>query len=46
MPPKYDMKYAMICDMGGGSSGGPWFQEFNKVTGAGYQISADRGSSS
>ncbi|MEU9891651.1 hypothetical protein [Sphaerisporangium sp. NPDC051011] len=46
MPPKYDMKYAMICDMGGGSSGGPWFQEFNKVTGAGYQISADRASSS
>ncbi|MEU7829016.1 MULTISPECIES: hypothetical protein [unclassified Nonomuraea] len=34
------MKYAMVCDMGGGSSGGPWFQDFNKVTGTGYQISA------
>jgi V8-like Glu-specific endopeptidase len=36
----YSMKYAMVCDMGGGSSGGPWFQDFNKVTGTGYQISA------
>lgn len=38
--PAYGMKYAMICDMGGGSSGGPWFQDFNKTTGTGYQISA------
>jgi V8-like Glu-specific endopeptidase len=38
--PAYGMKYAMLCDMGGGSSGGPWFQGFNKVTGTGYQISA------
>lgn len=38
--PAYDMKYALLCDMGGGSSGGPWFQEFNRVTGSGYVISA------
>ncbi|GAA2206870.1 hypothetical protein GCM10009850_023280 [Nonomuraea monospora] len=38
--PAYGMKYALICDMGGGSSGGPWFQQFNKLTGAGYVISA------
>ncbi|MFG1974197.1 trypsin-like serine peptidase [Nonomuraea fuscirosea] len=38
--PSYGMKYAMLCDMGGGSSGGPWFQEFNRTTGTGYVISA------
>ncbi len=38
--PRYDMKYAMICDMGGGSSGGPWFQGFDQAKGSGYQISA------
>ncbi|MFI6738826.1 trypsin-like serine peptidase [Nonomuraea sp. NPDC050451] len=37
--PAYGMKYALLCDMGGGSSGGPWFQSFNKITGIGYQIS-------
>ncbi|MEU6780285.1 hypothetical protein ABZ912_13870 [Nonomuraea angiospora] len=37
--PAYGMKYAFLCDMGGGSSGGPWFQGFNKITGTGYQIS-------
>ncbi|WP_170247008.1 trypsin-like serine peptidase, partial [Nonomuraea zeae] len=38
--PAYGMKYALLCDMGGGSSGGPWFQEFDKTAGAGYVISA------
>ncbi|MEU7898285.1 hypothetical protein AB0B45_36160 [Nonomuraea sp. NPDC049152] len=38
--PAYGMTYAIICDMGGGSSGGPWFQSFNSLTGSGYQISA------
>ncbi|WP_336210408.1 trypsin-like serine peptidase [Nonomuraea sp. LPB2021202275-12-8] len=38
--PKYDMKHAMLCDMGGGSSGGPWFQGFNRFNGTGYQVSA------
>ncbi|MEV0618730.1 hypothetical protein AB0I81_35795 [Nonomuraea sp. NPDC050404] len=38
--PSYGMKWAMKCDMGGGSSGGPWFHAFNKTTGTGYQISA------
>ncbi|GAA3677639.1 peptidase [Nonomuraea antimicrobica] len=37
--PAYDMKYALLCDMGGGSSGGPWFQDFNQAAGSGYVIS-------
>ncbi|MEU6711297.1 hypothetical protein ABZ897_07410 [Nonomuraea sp. NPDC046802] len=38
--PAYGMKYALVCDMGGGSSGGPWFQDFDKRTGSGHVISA------
>jgi hypothetical protein len=31
----------MTCDMTGGSSGGPWFQEFDEGTGAGIQNSVN-----
>jgi len=31
----------MTCDMTGGSSGGPWFQEFDEATGAGVQNSVN-----
>ena len=31
----------MTCDMTGGSSGGPWFQEFDEATGTGIQTSVN-----
>ncbi|GAA2430968.1 peptidase [Actinomadura vinacea] len=37
--PAGTMPHGMTCDMGGGSSGGPWFRNFNTTKGTGYQIS-------
>lgn len=33
--------HAMACDMTGGSSGGPWFLEFDESTGTGVQASVN-----
>ena len=33
------MTYSLPCDMTGGSSGGPWFTDFNDKTGSGTQVS-------
>ncbi|MFZ3471491.1 trypsin-like serine peptidase [Streptomyces sp. 4.24] len=33
--------HSMSCNMTGGSSGGPWFQDFNEATGLGTQASVN-----
>ncbi|MFD9451601.1 trypsin-like serine peptidase [Streptomyces sp. NPDC059985] len=33
--------HGLGCNMTGGSSGGPWFQDFNEVTGLGTQVSVN-----
>ncbi|MFM9367268.1 trypsin-like serine peptidase [Streptomyces sp. Da 82-17] len=33
--------HGLSCDMTGGSSGGPWFQDFNESTGTGLQTSVN-----
>ncbi len=33
--------HAMSCDMTGGSSGGPWFLDFDEATGTGVQASVN-----
>ncbi|MGW0759753.1 trypsin-like serine peptidase [Streptomyces sp. NPDC002814] len=33
--------HGMTCDMTGGSSGGPWFTQFNEATGTGLQSSVN-----
>ncbi|RST08465.1 peptidase [Streptomyces sp. WAC07149] len=33
--------HSMACNMTGGSSGGPWFQDFNESTGLGTQVSVN-----
>ncbi|MEU8431406.1 peptidase [Streptomyces sp. NPDC029216] len=33
--------HSMSCNMTGGSSGGPWFQDFNESTGLGTQVSVN-----
>jgi V8-like Glu-specific endopeptidase len=33
--------HGMACDMTGGSSGGPWFTQFNEATGTGLQSSVN-----
>ncbi|MFG2293126.1 trypsin-like serine peptidase [Streptomyces sp. NPDC048603] len=33
--------HSLSCNMTGGSSGGPWFQDFNETTGLGTQVSVN-----
>ncbi|WP_405439623.1 peptidase [Streptomyces avidinii] len=33
--------HSLACNMTGGSSGGPWFQDFNEATGLGTQVSVN-----
>ncbi|MFE9931732.1 trypsin-like serine peptidase [Streptomyces sp. NPDC005533] len=33
--------HGLACNMTGGSSGGPWFQDFNEATGLGTQVSVN-----
>ncbi|MFG2748218.1 trypsin-like serine peptidase [Streptomyces xanthophaeus] len=33
--------HSLSCNMTGGSSGGPWFQDFNEATGLGTQVSVN-----
>ncbi|MET9851350.1 peptidase [Streptomyces sp. NPDC006450] len=33
--------HSLPCNMTGGSSGGPWFQDFNEATGLGTQVSVN-----
>ncbi|MET9320051.1 peptidase [Streptomyces sp. NPDC003038] len=33
--------HSLACNMTGGSSGGPWFQDFNETTGLGTQVSVN-----
>jgi hypothetical protein len=33
--------HSLGCNMTGGSSGGPWFQDFNETTGTGLQVSVN-----
>ncbi len=33
--------HSLACNMTGGSSGGPWFQDFNESTGLGTQVSVN-----
>lgn len=33
--------HGLRCDMTGGSSGGPWFREFDEATGTGVQASVN-----
>lgn len=33
--------HSLGCNMTGGSSGGPWFQDFNEATGLGMQVSVN-----
>lgn len=33
--------HGLGCNMTGGSSGGPWFQDFNEATGLGTQVSVN-----
>ncbi|MFD3544389.1 peptidase [Streptomyces sp. NPDC058655] len=33
--------HGLSCNMTGGSSGGPWFQDFNEATGLGTQVSVN-----
>ncbi|MDI3402907.1 trypsin-like serine peptidase [Streptomyces cavernicola] len=39
--PLMSTDHGLSCDMTGGSSGGPWFQDFNESTGTGLQNSVN-----